>query len=381
MVFEAERDLLVRKGHEVESIEVSNSTIPASPSPLARLRIASRTIWSSEGSELVARVTRAFRPDVMHAHNTFPLLSPAVFRAARRHGAATVQTIHNYRLICPSADLFRDGRPCQDCVGKTVPWPSVVHACYRSSRAQTAVVAGMLSLHRAIGTWQKDVDAFIALTEFARDRLTEGGLPSDRVIVKPNFLEEIPQPGAGLREGFLFVGRLERTKGIMTLLDAATKLSPSVTIRILGSGPLQPEVEAFARESASVEFLGQLDRAQVLATMASSLAVVVPSIWYEPFGLTVIEAYASGTPVIASRLGSLQEIVWDGKTGLHFNPGDSGDLAGKLRWAAEHPERMSALGARARVVYTERYSSEANYVALRAVYAAAGNRRRQRLAQ
>lgn len=369
VVVAAEAALLASAGHRVETLIVDNRTIPERPSATSQLRLALDTVWARAWPTRVADAVRRGDFDIVHAHNTLPLLSPTVHRAARRAGAATVQTLHNYRLVCPAATLFRDGRPCEDCVGAAVAWPAVRHACYRGSRSQSAVVATMLATHRAARTWQ-GVDAFVALTDFARGRLLAGGLPPERTVVKPNFLPVDPGPGRG-GGAFLVAGRLVEEKGVRTLL-AALERTPQVGVRIAGTGPLEAEVRA---AGAGVVALGETSRDAVLDELGSATALIVPSRWYEGFPMAVVEAFARGVPVIASRLGSLGQIVEDGRTGLHVRPGDPDDLARAVSWAADHPVAMREMGRRARQVFEERYTAAANYPQLMAIYASALERR------
>ena len=313
----------------------------------------------------------------MHAHNTFPLWSPSIFSAAREEGVPTVLTVHNYRLVCPSADLYRDSHPCEDCLGRPIAWPSVLHSCYRESRLQTGTVAAMLAVNRARGTWHRDVDAFIALTEFARSRLAQGGLPARRIHVKPNFIDPDPGPSSHPRSGLLFAGRLTEEKGVRTLVQALrTAELAHIDVRIAGSGPLEAELRAAAATMPNVHVLGRVSRAQILELMGRSIALVVPSEWYEGFPVTVAEAFATATPVIASRLGSLAEIVSD-ETGVMFEPGDAGSLRAALTWAVDNAAVMAERGQSARRAFDESYAADANLSLLLSIY----GRARQSLAQ
>jgi len=362
-VFAAEGALLESRGHAVFRYTRSNDEL-AALGPLARARA---TIWNGAARAEVAALVRRERIEVVHVHNTFPLISPAVYAAARDGGAAVVQTLHNFRTLCVKAQLLRDGKVCEDCVGRAVPWPGVVHRCYRDSLVASGAAATMLTVHRAAGTWRRAVDRYVALTGFARDRFVAGGLPAARIAVKPNFLDApAPAPGAAgadARRGGLFVGRLSPEKGIGVLAGALARVP--VPVRIAGEGPV-----ALAA-SAHAALLGRIDSAAVAREMAAAAFLVVPSVWYEGFPMVIVEAFARGLPVVASRIGSLAEIVEDGVTGLLAAPGDAADLAAKLRWAHDHPEAMAAMGRAARARYEALYTPERNYAMLMEIYEAA----------
>jgi glycosyltransferase involved in cell wall biosynthesis len=366
-VFAAESDLLAQHGHAVHRLEFDNHRIPARRSLRDSARLAVTTVRSPDGMRRVREAIDAFAPDVAHFHNTFPLVSPAAYGVCQRAGVAVVQTLHNYRLLCPSATFFRAGRPCEDCLGHAVPYPGIVHGCYRQSRGQTAVVAAMLAVHRFRGTWQHDVDRYIALTDFARDMFVAGGLPAGRIVVKPNFVAPPPAPDSTApRTGFLFVGRLAPEKGIATMLDAWTRGDLPV-LTIAGDGPLSPLLHR-AADTAPVQPLGRLAAAEVLGHMRSASALIFPSIWYEGFPVTIAEAYACSTPIIASRIGAMAEIIEDGVTGLLVEPGNADDLAAKVRWAGAHPEEMRRMGENARRAYEATYTPERSYAALTEIY-------------
>jgi len=361
-VFEAETRLLLEGGVNVRTHAVRNDVIEEQ----GRARTAMQTIWNSRAARDLAEIVRRERVDVVHFHNTFPLISPAAYRAVRARGAAVVQTLHNYRLACVNGVLYRDGRVCVSCVGRG-PWSGVRHACYRGSRAGSAVAATMLATHRLLGTYARHVDRYVALTEFSRDQLAQAGLPHERITVKPNFLPD--DPGAGSGEGgyALFVGRLTPEKGLGTLLSAWRDGSPGVPLRIVGTGPMEGEVAAAAQETPGVEFLGRLERARVLDLMRGAGVLVFPSEWYETFGLTIIEAYACGTPVVASDIGSPVSLVKHGVTGRHFRTGDAGDLAAQVRAVVTSPD-LPRYRQEARRAYEEAFTPEEGYRRLMCVY-------------
>jgi glycosyltransferase involved in cell wall biosynthesis len=370
-VVDDEVRLLRSAGVEVEQVIFDNTSIDES-SASGRARAAASAIWSMSAAKRVRSATSSFRPDVVHVHNTFVLASPSVFWAASRSGVPVVHTVHNYRLVCPVATCFRDGHPCTDCVGQLVPVPGVVHACVRDSRAQSAVVAATLTAHRAIGTWSRRIDRYIALTDFQRSLLVKGGLPARRISVVANFLE--PDPGLHPKErtGFLYLGRLAAEKGIATLA-AAARLGQQ-TVRVAGDGPASDLLNA-AAASCRLSVLGRLSTPEAHGEMASCVALLVPSLWFEGFPMVVLEAYASGTPVIASRIGSLAEVIEDGTTGLLVPPGDADALAAAIAWADDHPSEMRAMGLNARRRYEERYRGASHLAALTGIYEEASRNR------
>ncbi|MES3020106.1 MAG: glycosyltransferase [Pseudomonadota bacterium] len=358
-VVEAEMGLLRAHGHALALFTRHNDAIKS----MSPLRLAAQSIWSGPSAADFARCVRSFRPQVVHVHNVFPLISPSIYWVAHEHKLALVQTLHNFRLLCPQAMLLREGRVCEDCVG-ALPWRAVVHACYRGSRAQSAVVALMAGAHRLAGTWHNKVTRYIALNDFGRDKFIAGGFPGARIVVKPHFVDA-PAPPVHERAGFLFAGRLSREKGLAVLADAAR--ASGAPVRVAGAGP----DAALLDGPANLLPLGHLAPGALRHQMHRALALLVPSICYETFGLVVIEAFACGLPVIASRLGGFPDLVREGETGLLFTPGDSADLARAMRWATRHPAAMARMGERARLCYEARYGPEQNYAALMTIYAAA----------
>lgn len=363
-VVESELALLRSRGHVVETFFRSNDDVAG----MSTLSLARQTLWSGRTSRDVAERVRRFQPDLIHAHNTFPLISPSLYWAAQRAGVPVVQTLHNFRLMCLNALFLRQGRVCEDCMGH-LPWRGVARGCYRDSRAASGVLAGMLTLHRGLGTYRHKVARYIALNEFCRGKFIEGGLPAERVVVKPNFVDW-KEEGSGFKgqgsrgePGLLFVGRLSVEKGV-AVLGAAMGLLPGVCLRVAGDGPQAGLLDGVA----GVTRLGSLPSAAVRAEMALALALVVPSVWYENFPRTIVEAFACGLPVIASRIGALADIVRDGQTGLLFEPGDARDLADRMAWAQANPQRMAAMGAAARAQYEAEFSPEVNYRRLMEIY-------------
>lgn len=369
-VLEAEVRLLKEYGHAVVRYERYNDEL-RSWGGLGAVGAGIETVWAPRSRREVKALIAEERPHVAHFHNTFPLISPAAYYACAEAGVPVVQTLHNYRLMCPGATLLREGRVCEDCLGKSVPWPGVVHGCYRDSRAATAATAAMLSAHRAVGTWRRKVDIYIALTEFARCKFIEGGLPPERIAVKPNFVAGDCGPKTRRGEYALFVGRLSEEKGPQLLLPAWRALRGRVPIRVAGDGPLLEKLAREVRDSSvalQIELTGRRTPGEVRELMLGARFLVFPSVWYEGFPMTIAEAFSCGVPVIASRLGSMAEIVEDGKTGLHFRSGDREDLAAKVEWAWNHPEEMDHMGRAARAEYEAKYTPERNYKMLMGIY-------------
>lgn len=365
-VFAAEAALLESKGHRVARFAVRNDGIQ----DMNRFALAARVIWNRNAAASIRMLVRANAIDIVHFHNTFPLISPAAYYAAKQAGARVIQTLHNYRLVCPGALLSREGKVCEDCLRASMPWRGIAHACYRGSRIESAAVVTMLSVHRAARTWTRRVDRYIALSDFARQKFVEGGLPAEKIAVKPNFVE--PDPGkvdARTRgDHALFVGRLAPEKGIVTLLNAWRTVG-NVPLRIVGDGPLADQVRTAAGSPDSrIMYLGRRSRAETLSLMKEAMFLVFPSVWYEGFPLTIAEAYGAGLPVLSSSLGTMASLVQPGITGLHFTPGNAESLASRVRWIARHPEKARQFGQNARQEYLTNYSADGNYRQLINIY-------------
>lgn len=372
---EAEVATLRESGHHVTFIERSNETV----AELGKMAVFAKSVWSSEMHARVRETVRQDRVDVVHVQNFFPLISPSVYYAAKAEGAAVVQALRNYRLLCPAADFHRAGKVCEDCLGRSLAWPGIAHACYRDSRAASAAVALMAASHRACGTWRHKVDRYIAPSAFARAKFVEGGFPAAKIAVKPNFLARDPGVGRGEGGYALYVGRLSAEKGLNTLLAAWRRHRPAVGLRIIGDGPLAETVKATAATVPNVRWLGRLPLGQVYEAMGAARIVIVPSTCYETFGRTVVEAFATGTPALVARIGALAELVEPGRTGLHFAVGDCDDLAAKLAWFADNPDAATRMRASCRREYESSYTAAANVRLLTNLYAEALAARRTSL--
>jgi glycosyltransferase involved in cell wall biosynthesis len=369
----AEKSMLEEREHDVALLEADNTEISGA---LGQLKTGVGAIYSWHGKRRVAVELARFHPDVMHVHNFFPLFSPSIYSAAHGAGVAVVQTLHNYRLVCPNALFLRDGHVCEDCLGVAFPLHGVIHACYRGSRLATAPVAAMLAVHRAMGTWREGVDAYIALTEFSRQKLVASGLPADRMFVKPNFVHPAPPVGNGEGGYALFVGRLSEEKGISTLLAAWKQLVAETPLKIVGDGPLANTVKSAADKTPAIEWLGRVSRERVVELMQRATLLIFPSIWYETFGLVIIEAFAVGLPVVASNLCTTSTLVQHRQTGLHFRPGDADDLVTQVRWARSHPAEIQEMRRAARREFEAKYTADRNYDMLLNIYQTAMQRAR-----
>lgn len=361
-VVEAEADLLCRHGHAVERYERHNDEVPS----LSATRLALGSCWSTRTRRDLQAVAASFRPDLVHVHNTVPLISPSVYSAARELQLPVLQTLHNFRLLCPQGTLLRDGRPCTECVGR-VPWRAVRHACYRGSVAGSAVVATMLQGHRLRGTWQHDVTLYLALNPWCAETFVRGGLPADRMRIKPHFVD-LPPPPEGARAGLLWAGRLSPEKGTALLADAAARRpAGSAPIRVLGDGPERVNLQGHP----GLQLLGERPPHEVVRAMQGAAALVLPSLCAETFSRTLVEAFACGLPVIASREGALPDLVQHDRTGWLFDargPDAAQQLADCLQQAEARPEDLRRMGRAARAHQQQHWTGEVNHRLLLGLY-------------
>jgi len=367
-VFDLERALLQDHGHRVVVYQRSNHEL-ASQSLLQRLMIPIHTIWARDSFRQMEAVLRKERPDIVHVHNTFVRISPSILAACRQAGVPVVKTLHNFRLMCPSATFFRNGKICEECLQSNL-LRSVRYGCYRQSRSATASIALALALHRRARTWIDGVTSFIALSRFSRNKFIQGGLPPGKIAHKPNFVH--PDPGKKRESGYaaVYVGRLSAEKGLETLLRAWRLLPSQVRLQIFGDGPLRAPLERLASSLnlRNLTFHGRVTNNLAQEAIKGARLLICPSENYENFPLTIVEALSCGTPVVCSRLGAMQEIVLDGQTGLHFSPGAAEDLADKVVSVWDRPERIKEMGSAARQDYEQKYTAEKNYVQLMQIY-------------
>lgn len=360
-----EYTLLKKYGHDVELVEENNDHIHGL---IPKLQTALTAPYSWSARRKVSLLLSKFRADVVHVHNFFPALTPSVYFACNAMNIPVVQTLHNYRLLCPKATLFREGKVCESCLGRVVAWPGLLHGCYRDSHIGTAAVASISFLHRMLGTFEHRVALMIVLSEFSREKFISAGFSPQKLVVKPCFVDSDPGVGSGDGGYVLFVGRLTEEKGIRVLLNAWQSLGARIPLYIAGHGPLENEVRKTVERTVGVEYLGFQDRHSLNALMQSAQALMFPSTWFEGLPRTIVEAFACGTPVIASRLGTMSSIIEHGRTGLHFEPGNVDDLIRTVTWMCSHGREWSDFRRFARVEYEAHYTAERNYTSLINIY-------------
>jgi glycosyltransferase involved in cell wall biosynthesis len=362
-VFAAEKDLLRSRGHEVIEYTDTNERLDG----MSRFTAAKEAVWSGTSYQAIKKLIAEKKPDIAHFHNTFLMISPSAYYACQEMGIPVVQSLHNYRLTCPSAIFYRDHHNCEDCLGKVFAWPGVLHKCYRGSAAQSLVVASMLTYHNFRKTWIDQVNAYITATNFSRGKMIEAGLPAGRIFVKPNYSHDAIRRSDSMGTYALMIGRLSMDKGVTVVLKAWEALD-DIPLTIAGDGELRNVVEQFVESRPTIHYRGFTERKDLVTLIQNARFLVFASRMYEVFPMVIAEAYVSGIPVIASRLGAMTELIRDGQTGLLFNPGDADDLTGKARWLWDHPEEAARMGQNARREYEQKYSPERNYQLLIDIY-------------
>lgn len=366
--------LLKQHGHCVKQLEQDNGAIYGIRGKL----IASSSIFYSAGArKRMNRMIQDVRPDVVHIHNWFPMLSPSIVLEADASGVPVVQTLHNFRMLCANALLYRDGVVCTDCLGTAFPMDGIVHGCYRGSQVGTAVVTAAYAFHRLMHTWDR-VDLFVAVSAFEREILVGGGMPAEQIVVKPNFCDfSTGQADEQIEDYALYVGRLSPEKGIRTLLSAWNSGKVPFRLRIIGDGSLREEVRSCATAGSHIEYLGSRTSEVVCREMAKAKFLIFPSEWFETFGRTIIEAFSQGTPVLAADIGSARELVEEDVTGYRFSPGDVDALVeGALRFSSG--ESYKQMRTNCRCFFQSKFTAEINYSRLMKIYAQAIARREKR---
>jgi glycosyltransferase involved in cell wall biosynthesis len=364
-VVRAEIDLLRQAGHSVAQYSRHNAEI-AGYGALRKSSLLFSTCWNEKSYSELRTLIRKERPDIAHCHNLLPLISPAAYYACQSAGIPVVQTLHNYRQLCAGGTLFHDGERCTKCTQQQVAPP--FRKCYRNSRLQTGAVSFMLAAHRSARTWGRSVDAYLAPSRFCREIFVQAGMPSEKIICKPNFLSRDYGQRTGSGNYALFVGRLSAEKGVMQMLEAWRHL-PDIPLMVAGDGPLYPEAWQFiAHTNLPIKLLGRLDADHTIACIKGARFLLFPSRWYEPFGMGLLEAASCGVPAIASDIGAIPELVSHQQTGLLFDPDNFAELPDRVRWAWSHPSDMEEMGRAARRLYLESFTAEKNYQQLIDVY-------------
>ncbi len=351
---DAQVALLRDSGHEVVLLEDSNERIEE----LGGVRTAARSVWSRDAKSRVEAILGKRPFDVVHVQNLFPLFSPSIYYAAAKFDVPVVQSLRNFRALCPEAMLHRDGNVCTDCVGRSVAWPGVKNKCYRGSTAGTAVVAAMSSGHRLVGTWKSRVARYVTPSRYARQVYVDGGWNPDQIDVIPNFVYPDPGPASGGGGYVAYAGRLAPAKGLDTLLDAWRDGGFELPLKIVGEGPLKNYVRGAARANPLIEYLGEVDAAAVSDLIGDAMFVVVPTRGIETFGRVAAEALARGTPAVVAGHGGLSEVISDGRSGVLFPPGDVAALVGAVKTISADPSRLATMREVARSDFLDRFAGE-----------------------
>lgn len=370
-VYRNEAELLKSRGVEVIHYEKHNDEIAGLPN---KIKVTFDSVWSRETYHEVSALIRKEKPDLAHFHNIWYLISPSAYAACRDAGVPVVQTLHNFRMFCANGLLLRNGRVCEKCVGK-LPWRGAAYGCFRSSRLYSTPVVFTEMVHQMKGTWVNAVAAYIALTEFGKQTFIECGLPAEKIFVKPNFLSEPPPPSEKTQEYAVFIGRLSEEKGVDNLLKALShlpaELRRSFRLKIIGDGPHRQKLEEEVKAQGlgqTVEFLGKRSHTECMDLLKGARFLVLPSVCYENFPMTIVEAFACGKPVVASRFGAMAAIVEHEQTGLLFQAGDSRGMADSLTTMISDTDLCLRMGKNARLEFEHRYTADRNFDQLMNIY-------------
>lgn len=368
IVFHQEVDLLRSNDHQVQTLTVDNRQLEA-PTVWTKLRLGLRTVWSATGYSLIKRKIQQFQPDIVHVHNTLPLLSPSIFYACHKASIPVVQTLHNYRLLCPANNLFRSQAICHACIDGSL-LNSVKHKCYRQSRLQTLAVAAMLLWHRWQKTWTEKIDGYITLSQFQKSQTFATGINPQKIYIKPNFIQANNQSASPVKFGdyYLFVGRLIEEKGIRLLLEGYQRSNSTYPLVIIGSGYLDKEVIKAAETNSKIHYLGQQSNEKVLEKMTNAIALIFPSIWYECSPMVLMEAFSQRLPAIAVNLGATKEFVKPKQTGILFSPPIPQELAQTIQLIESDPKNWIGLKETIIEKIEPKYFQDQNYQILISIY-------------
>lgn len=365
-VVSSEMEMLKRFGHDLVLYERLNKEIEGF-SLCGKLNFLTKDIiFSQKTFNEIKELVKREKPDIAHIHNIFFMVSPSVYYALAQSNIPVVQSLHNYRLFCPRGIFYRNGKICEKCNSKNF-MPAIINRCFKDSFIITLSLVRMLRFHFRRKTFQNKISSYIASSEFSRDKLIKLGLSEDKMFVKPNFIDLKVEDAKNHERYALFIGRLFDYKGVRTLISACEKFS-NFHIKIIGSGPLYKELKNRVRKMSNIELLGRVSGDEKLEYLRGASFLIFPSQCYESMPRIIIEAFACGVPVIASCLGTRTEPIEDGRTGMYFTPGDSQELASKIKWAWQNPEKMREMGREARKKYEEEYTAEKNYEILMNIY-------------
>ncbi len=363
-VFEAEKQLLEQNGNEVETLIFDNTLLQG----IEKIKLIYNIFYNNKSAKLLKSKLKEFKADIIHVHNFFYLASPAIFYVANECKIPIAQTMHNYRLICAGALLLRDERVCELCVSKKIPLEGIKHKCFNNSFLQTTQLTLMTGLHKYLGTWKNKIDTYICLTEFAKSKFSNSSLqiPINKISVKPNFTEDMGVSKVKRKDFYLFVGRLSKQKGIDILLEAAK--NQGFKLEIIGDGEMREYVEKMAEIHQNIIYHGFQQKNWIMDKLKACKALIFSSISYEGMPLTILEAFATGTPIIASDIDNVRDFIQDNVNGLHFKYGNATDLAEKVAFFEENSSKLSHFYTQARATYEAHYTPEKNYQQLIKIY-------------
>ncbi len=367
-VFRQEAALLESKGHRVITFNISNDYFDAAPL-YKKILFIFQLPWSFSSSNKIRRLIRQERPDIVHIHNIFPLISPSVYHMLRAEGIPIVQTLHDFRFLCTNAFFMRKGNICKECLNGGI-FRSLLYGCFKDSRIQTLPVAIMLRLHRYLNTFKTKIDGYICLTESEKNVFIKAGYVDKKLFVKPNFVEDLSHKDRHLSGDYVvFIGRLSEEKGVRTLINAWRELS-DIPLKIVGDGVLAEGLKSYTKKLniKNIDFIGYKPYRECREILSKARFLVFPSIWNETFGISIIEAFSHGKPVLASNLGAMADLVKDGYTGYLFEPGNARELAERVRLLWDNPEACQRMAMNARKEYEEKYTPERNYEMLIKIY-------------
>lgn len=361
--YQSEKSMLERGGNFVISYEAHSSKILKD----RKLKNALNSIWNQRSYNDLSHIISSNNIEIAHFQNIFPIISPSAYYAAKNSGAQVIQSLRNYRITCINGLMFREDDICMLCVGKSLPLNGIVHRCYKKDVAASTIMAVSSQIHASLGTYRKVIDKYIAVSEFVKDIYVSAGISASKIFVKPNVVMGEMQVGAGSGNYFLYVGRLSEEKGIIQLIESFIKNDNFYPLKIIGDGPISERVIEMCRKTSSIEYLGRMPAEKVYKFMGDARAVIVPSLWHEPFGRVVIESYAVGTPVIGSRKGGITELIRHGQTGILYE-GDYNSISSAISEFLGTTEKYNNMRDLCRQEYEKYYSESANYEILKKIY-------------